>query len=128
MLVSYSVTLQLKVGFPLFNSHRQHGQQRLHRITEHPKLEGTHKDHRVQLLASYRITQIQTQHLKKLSKCSLSSDSCAHCPLVKNLFLTPTGASPDTALCHSLGKSVPCHIYWTRPASREALRCYSHLV
>ena len=45
----------------------------------------------------------------------------AHCPLVQNLFLTPSCPSPDTAPCRSLGpccghreqsSALPLHFLW----------------
>lgn len=85
------------------------------RIIEHPRLEGTHKNHRIQLLAAHRSTQ--TLCLSILSEIFLNSSSFgavtsalgslfhANHSLVKNRFLTP---SPDTSTSGSL-RSCRCH-------------------
>lgn len=85
------------------------------RIIEHPRLEGTHKNHRIQLLAAHRSTQ--TLCLSMLSEIFLNSSSFgavtsalgslfhANHSLVKNRFLTP---SPDTSTSGSL-RSCRCH-------------------
>lgn len=52
-----------------------------HRIAEYTKLEGTHRDHWVQLLVSHSTTQLQPLCLRKgVPKCSLSSCSLGPCP------------------------------------------------
>lgn len=78
------------------------GKTLIHRIVEYLELEGSHKNHRVQLLAPHRDTQKSDHISEALSKCQLGSRSFDHCsgkpvpmpnlpnalPLVKNLFLT----------------------------------------
>lgn len=46
----------------------------VHRIIEKPELEGTHND-RAQLMAPYRTAEIQTLHLRALSRCFFNSSS-----------------------------------------------------
>lgn len=69
-----------------------------HTIIEHPKLEGTHKDHWVQCLVPHKTTQNQTTCLKVLSKCFLHSGRLGAIPL-------PCGAwNISLKYCH-LGRS-----------------------
>ena len=60
----------------------------------HPELEGTHKDHGVQLLALHRTTT-EILHLKVLSSSSRLG-ACSMCdnPLVENHSLTPNLTLP----------------------------------
>ena len=79
--------------------------------SEYPELEGTLKDHQVQLLAPHKS---QTICLRALSRCFLHSDSLGLCPLawaaysvltalwLRIFSLTPSRPSPDTAPCCSL--------------------------
>lgn len=72
---------------------------------EHPKQEGTHKDHTIQLLAPISL-KFQTLFLRALSKCSLHSSRSGLClipfgslfhaqhSLVKNLFLISKETEP----------------------------------
>ena len=84
---------------------------------EYPKLEGTHKNHRVQLLALHRTNQNPNPmsesvvpvvlELRQLGAvpAALGSLLCAYHLLVKNLFLTPSLAFP----CCSNPKSQEMH-------------------
>ena len=84
---------------------------------EYPKLEGTHKNHRVQLLALHRTNQNPNPmsesvvpvvlELRQLGAvpAAMGSLLCAHHLLVKNLFLTPSLAF----LCCSNPKSQEMH-------------------
>ena len=76
------------------------------RVIEYPELEGTHKDHRVQLLALHRTTQkpdcmsestvetlLELWHLGAMPT-ALGSPFHAHCPLVQTLSPTPICPSP----------------------------------
>ena len=77
------------------------------RITRYPELEGTHKNHQIQLLIPHRTTQSSNpmsensvQRLLELLAArgcdlgSLGSLSHAYHPLVKNLILTPNLTLP----------------------------------
>lgn len=59
-------------------------------IIGYPPLEGTLKDHQVQLMAPHRMTQSPNPTSESGDQLGLSPVSLfhAHYPLVKNLFLT----------------------------------------
>ena len=73
-----------------------------HRATEYPELQGTLKDHQIQLPSTRRTTQNSNptsesdiQMLLELRQLgavpsALGSPFHAHCPLVQHLFLTPS--------------------------------------
>ena len=85
--------------------------------SEYPELEGTLKDHQVQLLAPHKS---QTICLRALSRCFLHSDSLGLCPLawaaysvltalwLRIFSLTPSRPSLDAVPCSSLGP-YHCH-------------------
>ena len=67
------------------------------RITEHPKLEGTHKDHQVQVPAPFSTTQ--NPNPMSESKCpnaprTPAAQGCAHCPGQPVPCPLPSGADP----------------------------------
>ena len=101
-------------------------------IIEHPKLEWTHRDHRVQHLALHSITQNQTLHLGALSRHSVNSCSSGPCPLpwaacsMSNPSLTPSCPSPDTSPCHSFGPIAVTESRAQRCPSAPLTKSYSH--
>jgi len=82
---------------------------RSHTITEYPKLDGTHKDHRVQLLPPHRTTQKSNsmsestvQTLLELQQLTAVTTALGRLLQGLNTILIPSCPSPNMSPCRSL--------------------------